>query len=129
MTTEIKFGTDGWRGIIARDFTFHNVRLVTQSICDYLKTQSAVSGPATKTLAGRQRSAVIVGYDCRFLAREYAVATAEVLSGNGFKVWLSAQAVATPAVSFNVVTKKAAGAIIITASHNPYEFNGLKFKT
>lgn len=117
---DIKFGTDGWRGIIARDFTFNNVRLVTQSICDYLKKQSADSG---------QRTAVIVGYDCRFLSREYANAVAAVLSGNGFKVLLSAKAVPTPAVSYNVVNRKAAGAIIITASHNPYEFNGLKFKT
>ncbi|MDD5259372.1 MAG: phosphoglucomutase/phosphomannomutase family protein [bacterium] len=120
MSTEIKFGTDGWRGIIARDFTFNNVRLVTQSISDYLKKQSAVSG---------QRSAVIVGYDCRFLSREYANAVAAVLSGNGFKVLLSLESVPTPAVSYNVVNIKAAGAIIITASHNPYEFNGLKFKT
>ncbi len=120
MTTEIKFGTDGWRGIIARDFTFNNVRLVTQSISDYLKQRTAVSV---------QRSVVIVGYDCRFLSKEYAVAVSEVLSGNGFKVLLSDQTVPTPAVSYNVVNKKAAGAIIITASHNPYEFNGLKFKT
>ncbi len=120
MATEIKFGTDGWRGIIARDFTFNNVRLVTQSICDYLsKLATRNSQPAT----------VLVGYDCRFLSREYAAAVSEVLSGNGFKVLLSAQAVPTPAVSYNVVNKKAAGAIIITASHNPYEFNGLKFKT
>jgi alpha-D-glucose phosphate-specific phosphoglucomutase len=117
---DIKFGTDGWRGIIARDFTFNNVRLVTQSICDYLnKLVTRNPQPAT----------VLVGYDSRFLSREYAATAAEVLSGNGFQVLLSAQEVPTPAVSYNVVTKKTVGAIIITASHNPYEFNGLKFKT
>lgn len=120
MTTEIKFGTDGWRGIIARDFTFNNVRLVTQSISDYLNKLATRNS---------QLVTVLVGYDCRFLSREYALAAAEVLSGNGLKVLLSDQAVPTPAVSFNVVSKKTAGAIIITASHNPYEFNGLKFKT
>lgn len=120
MSREIKFGTDGWRGIIARDFTFHNVRVVTQAICNYLLKQTGSS---------QSHPIVIVGYDCRFLSREYAVTVAEVLSGNAFKVLLSSQAVPTPAVSFNVVSKKTAGAIIITASHNPYEFNGLKFKT
>ena len=120
MVSEIKFGTDGWRGIIARDFTFNNVRLVTQSICDYLNKRPTANG---------QRPTVLVGYDCRFLSKEYAVAVSEVLSGNGFKVLLSEQAAPTPAVSYNVVNKKVTGAIIITASHNPYEFNGLKFKT
>lgn len=114
----IKFGTDGWRGIIARDFTFQNVRTVTQAICDYLLSTT-----------NYQPSTILVGYDCRFLSREFAQASAAVLQGNGFKVLLADNPVPTPVVSFNVVKRKASGAIVITASHNPYQFNGLKVKS
>lgn len=120
MGTVIKFGTDGWRGVIARDFTFHDVKLVTQAVCDYLRK------PAT---SNQKPATVLVGYDCRFLSQEYARTCARVLSGNGFKVWLSGMPAPTPALSYSVVKHKLAGAVIITASHNPYNFNGFKFKT
>ncbi len=120
MSTVIRFGTDGWRGVIARDFTFHNIRLVTQAVADYLKKQSTISN---------QQSTVLVGYDCRFLSREYAQAAARILSGNGYKVLLAGEPTPTPAISYSVVKNELAGAVIITASHNPYNFNGFKFKT
>jgi phosphomannomutase len=116
MTTEIKFGTDGWRAIIARDFTFDNVARCAQGLVDYLK----VRGTADRGL--------VVGYDTRFLSREFAETVAGVGAGNGIKVYLAQQAAPTPVVSFNVLHHHAAGAAIITASHNSGIWNGFKFK-
>lgn len=116
MKTEISFGTDGWRGIISRDFTFENVRWVAQAVADYLIS----SGLAGKGL--------IVGYDRRFLSREYAEEVACVASANGFNVLLAKDYSPTPAVSWAVKEKGAGGGIMITASHNPPKYNGLKFK-
>ncbi|HUT96880.1 MAG TPA: phosphoglucomutase/phosphomannomutase family protein, partial [Dehalococcoidales bacterium] len=113
----IKFGTDGWRGIIAQDFTFDNVRACSQAVADYLK-QGDLS-----------RLGLIIGYDNRFASEDFARAAAEVVAANGIKVYLCPQATPTPAVSFGVLAKKAGGAIIITASHNPAIWNGFKFKT
>jgi alpha-D-glucose phosphate-specific phosphoglucomutase len=116
MTTEIKFGTDGWRAIIARDFTFDNVARCAQGLMDYLKRR----GTADRGL--------VVGYDTRFLSREFAETVAGVGAGNGIKVYLARQAAPTPVISFNVLHHHAAGAAIITASHNPGIWNGFKFK-
>jgi phosphomannomutase len=116
MTTEIKFGTDGWRAIIAQDFTFDNVARCAQGLMDYLKTR----GTADRGL--------VVGYDTRFLSREFAETVAGVGAGNGIKVYLAQQAAPTPVISFNVLHHHAAGAAIITASHNPGIWNGFKFK-
>jgi len=113
----IKFGTDGWRAIIADDFTFANVRRCTQAIADYLKS----SGKAAKEQ--------LVGYDTRFASAEFAQAAAEVLAGNGIKVALSDRAVPTPVVSWGIVTAEGGGGIVITASHNPAAWNGLKYKS
>lgn len=113
----IKFGTDGWRAVIGKDFTFENVKILSQAVADYLKL----------TNKGRI-SRVMVGYDVRFLSREFAYAVASVLAANKIKVAISAKAVSTPVVSF---TTKQAGmnlGIMITASHNPYYFNGFKIK-
>jgi len=113
----IKFGTDGWRGIIAQDFTFDNVRACAQAVADFLKQ----SGSANRGL--------IVGYDTRFASEDFASAAAEVVAGNGIKVYLCPKATPTPVISFGIPARKAGGAIIITASHNPAMWNGFKYKT
>lgn len=117
MSPKIKFGTDGWRAIIAEDFTFDNVRLCAQSVAEYLQD---------KDLAPR---GLVIGYDTRFASEHFAAAAGEVLAGNGIKVHLCPKATPTPVISYGVVDQKAAGAIIITASHNPGQWNGFKVKT
>ena len=114
----IKFGTDGWRGIIGDDFTFNNIRIVGQAIADYLKRNSRKS-----------RLRVVIGYDRRFLSKEFASETGCVLAANGIKVILSSASVPTPAVSFHALYDKYDLGVMITASHNPAKFNGLKIKT
>jgi len=110
----IKFGTDGWRAIIAEDFTFENVRIVSQAIADHFK---------------KEKNAILaIGYDWRFLSKEYAEAVAEVITANGIKVILSDKAVPTPLVSFTIKNKKLSGGVAITASHNPPTYNGIKIK-
>lgn len=116
MSNVIKFGTDGWRGIIGEDFTFDNVRICAQGVANYL--QKAVS-----TVGG-----LIIGYDTRFASEEFAVAAAEVIAGNGIKVCLCSKPTPTPVVSYAITAAKAAGGIMITASHNPALWNGFKYK-
>jgi phosphomannomutase len=114
--TDIKFGTDGWRGLIADDFTFDNVRRVAGAIASYvLKHEEAARG-------------VIVGYDTRFLSDHAGRAVAQVLAAAGISVLLSNDYVPTPAVSFNVKKLGAAGGVMVTSSHNPWNWNGVKFK-
>jgi len=110
---EIKFGTDGWRAIIADTYTLKNVRILTQAVADYL---------------GKGKS-VAVGYDTRFMSANFALAAAEVLRNNGLSVILSDRPVPTPCLSFAVKTRKMDFGIMITASHNPAEYNGYKLKT
>ena len=112
----IKFGTDGWRGAIAEDYTFANVRVVAQATADYLKER------------GQERDGLVVGYDMRFASEFFAAAVAEVLAANGIHVWLADKAAATPAISYSILTHTAAGAAMITASHNPWTDNGYKYK-
>jgi alpha-D-glucose phosphate-specific phosphoglucomutase len=121
----IKFGTSGWRGIIAGDFTFDNVRLAAQGIADYLKSE--IQNP-TSGIAGRQ-PVVIIGYDTRFLGREFSLAVAEVLAVNGLEPLLCNRDTPTPVISHNIRVRKAIGGINMTASHNPAEYQGLKFST
>jgi len=116
MSTIIKFGTDGWRGVIAEDYTFDNVRRCAQGFANYLIE------------TGKQGQAVIVGHDKRFAGEHFAAAAAEVLAANGFKAWLTEDATPTPVISYAVVDKKAAGAVNITASHNPPADNGFKVR-
>jgi len=116
MNNPIKFGTDGWRAVIADDFTFANVRFCAQGAVDYLKQ---------KGLAGR---GVYIGYDHRFASEDFAAAAAEVIAANGIKVFLSPKAIPTPFVSFGVINKQTGGGIAITASHNPAKWNGFKFR-
>src|SRR5271163_3509389 len=114
--TQIKFGTDGWRGLIADDFTFDNVRRVAGAIASYvLKHEDPTHG-------------VIVGYDTRFLSDRAARAVAEVIAGAGIPVLLANDDVPTPAVSYNVKKLGAAGGVMVTSSHNPWKWNGVKFK-
>jgi alpha-D-glucose phosphate-specific phosphoglucomutase len=113
----IKFGTDGWRGIIADDFTFDNVRICAQAVADYLNN----SGLAERGL--------VIGYDTRFASEDFARVTAEVICGNGIKVYLCTKATPTPVISYGVLVKKAGGAVVITASHNPPQWNGFKYKS
>jgi phosphomannomutase len=117
MSLAIKFGTDGWWGIIAQDFTFDNVRLCAQCVAEHLQDVN---------LASRN---LIVGYDTRFASENFAAAAAEVITANGIKVYLCPMATPTPVISYGILDRKAAGAIIITASHNPAMWNGFKVKT
>ena len=113
----IKFGTSGWRGIIGEDFTFENVRVATQGIVNYLK-KSAQKG-----------NGVVVAYDTRFLSEKFASEGAKIFAFNGIQAYLCTRDVPTPCASFETVRRKAMGAINFTASHNPPEYNGLKFST
>ena len=113
--SDIKFGTDGWRGRIADDYTFANLRRCAQGFANYLK-------------ANDLQGSVVVGHDKRFLAEHFAAATAEVLAGNGFKVFLTDKATPTPVISFSVGNKGALGAVNLTASHNPPEDCGFKVR-
>jgi alpha-D-glucose phosphate-specific phosphoglucomutase len=121
----IKFGTSGWREIIARDFTFENVRLATQGIANYLKSEM---GNPKSTIFGR-KPILIVGHDTRFLAREFSLAAAEVLAANGIEPLLCDRDTPTPVIAYAIRHRKAIGGINFTASHNPAEYQGLKFST
>ncbi len=123
--SQIKFGTDGWRAVIAEDFNFANVARVAQAAADYWQSEiknskSAVFGFEPK---------VIVGYDRRFFSDRFAQISADVLNGNGFKVILTPDPTPTPSVSFAVKDLGAVGGVMITASHNPPIFNGFKLKS
>jgi phosphoglucomutase len=114
----IRFGTSGWRAIIADEFTNDNVRLVTNAICAQMKE----SGFAEKT-------PVIVGYDTRFLGEKFADVCVKEVAANGFRAFRCTHATPTPAISHAIRKEKAAGGINFTASHNPPEYNGIKFST
>src|SRR6266568_827758 len=115
----IKFGTDGWRAVIAEDFTFANVERVTQATADYWRANPA---PGTE-------KKVIVGYDRRFFSDQFGRRAAEVFAANGFQVVLTPDPTPTPSVSFAVKHQRAVGGVMITASHNPPIFNGFKLKS
>ena len=121
----IKFGTSGWRGLIAHDFTFDNVRLATQGIADYLKSE--IRNP--KSEISRRKPVVIIGHDTRFLGREFSLAVAEVLAANGLTPLLCERDAPTPVIAHTIRARKAIGGINMTASHNPAEWQGLKFST
>jgi alpha-D-glucose phosphate-specific phosphoglucomutase len=114
----IKFGTDGWRAVISDTFTFNNLRLVAQAIADYVLDEGG---------NGREPE-VIIGFDTRFLSDRYATEIARVMAGNGIVGWLTRADAPTPAISYSVVEKNAAAGIMVTASHNPPRYNGIKLK-
>lgn len=114
--TLIQFGTDGWRGKIAEDFTFDNVRRCAQGFARYLMAH------------GKSGADIVVGHDRRFASRDFALAAAEVMAANGHRVWLTDGPTPTPVISYSIVERRAAGAISITASHNPPSDNGFKVR-
>jgi alpha-D-glucose phosphate-specific phosphoglucomutase len=116
MATSIKFGTDGWRAIIAEDYTFDNVRICAQAVAKYMQDSRVAD------------RGVVIGYDTRFSSEDFAAATAEVMAGNGIRAYLCDRAAPTPTISFSILDKKAGGAVIITSSHNPAIWNGFKIK-
>jgi len=113
---QIKFGTDGWRDLIAENYTFENVHRVARGTALYFKKQP------------NAKAGIIIGYDGRFLGREFAELTARVLASEGLKVFIAKTVVSTPATSLAIVKKKLAGGVMITASHNPAQYNGFKIK-
>ncbi|CAM5787182.1 MULTISPECIES: phosphoglucomutase/phosphomannomutase family protein [Brevibacillus] len=113
--TAIRFGTDGWRAIVADEFTMENVRVVAQAIAAYTKG------------IGQEEQGIIIGHDTRFLGRRFALAVAGVLAANGIRTYLANESVPTPVVAFGVKHFAVSGAIMITASHNPPEYNGIKY--
>jgi len=117
--SQIKFGTDGWRAVIAEDFTFANVQRVAQASADYWRAHAE---------PGTERK-VIIGYDRRFFSDAFAHASAEVFAGNDYQVILTPEPTPTPSVSFAVKAQRAVGGVMITASHNPPIFNGFKLKS
>jgi phosphomannomutase len=116
MSFKIQFGTDGWRGVIAEDYTFDNVRRCTQGFAKYLLNHTV------------SKLWIVVGYDKRFHSENFALAAAEVLTGNGIGVYLTDGPTPTPIIAFSVVEKHADGAVNITASHNPATDNGYKVR-
>src|SRR3977135_1808320 len=111
----IKFGTDGWRGIIADDFTYANVRRVAQGTADYMRSRS-------------NDALAVVGYDCRFASEDFARTVADIFATNGVRTLIFDRPSPTQVASWTVIDRKATGAVVITASHNPYQFNGIKYK-
>src|ERR1700724_194707 len=114
MTAAIKFGTLGWRAIIAEDFTFANVRLAVAAIAEHVRSRNA-------------KPTLIVGHDTRFFAEEFSLTAAQILREHGIHVLLCERAAPTPAIAFEIKRRKIDGAINFTASHNPAEYQGLKF--
>ncbi len=116
MSRIVQFGTDGWRAIVAEDYTYANVRDAAQGTAEYVRE------------SGQAANGVVVGYDTRYVSEFFAAAVAEVLAANDLKVYLTNTAVPTPTVSYSVLDKHAGGAVVITSSHNPWTYNGYKYK-
>src|SRR6202158_4309125 len=113
---KIRFGTDGWRGVIAGDFTYENVRRVAQGTAEFMKSRS------NDPLA-------VVGYDCRLASENFARTIADIFATNGVRSLIFDRPSPTQVASWTVIDRKATGAAVVTASHNPYLFNGIKFKS
>ena len=117
MATQIKFGTSGWRAVMAEEFTFANVRRAVHGIARFVVSQKS------------KRARVIVGRDPRFLGETFCAMAADILSSYGITPLVIAEPAPTPPISYAVTQSKADGAINFTASHNPPEYNGIKFST
>ncbi|MDE3057165.1 MAG: phosphoglucomutase/phosphomannomutase family protein [Bacteroidota bacterium] len=116
MMAPIKFGTDGWRGVIAEDFTFANVQKVALATARYFRNHKKI------------KNGIVIGYDARFLSKEFAHTAAQVIASAGLKVKLADKIASTPMTSLGIVKMNAAGGVVITASHNPAKYNGFKIK-
>jgi phosphomannomutase len=116
IMADIKFGTDGWRAVIADDYTFDNVRMVALAFARYYRKHPKIA------------NGVVVGGDARFGSQNFSAAVAQVIASQGIKVWLAENVVSTPMVSLGIIRKSAAAGVMITASHNPPEWNGFKIK-
>src|SRR5260370_6801415 len=116
MADQIKFGTDGWRGMVADDLTFASVRRVAQGAAEYIRSLS-------------KDPLAVVGYDCRFASEDFARTVADVFAANGVRTLIFDRPSPTQVASWTVIDRKATGAAVVTASHNPYLFNGIKFKS
>ncbi len=116
MDNPVHFGTDGWRALIGETFTFDNVRACAQAVADHFATTY-----------GKQKP-VVVGFDTRFLSDEFALAVARIMAGNGFRVQLADRPAPTPALSYRIIEAGACGGVVVTSSHNPYRWNGIKVK-
>ncbi|MEE8518086.1 MAG: phosphoglucomutase/phosphomannomutase family protein, partial [Dehalococcoidia bacterium] len=114
--TTITFGTDGWRALIARDYTFENVRACAEGVCLLLEESSKAA------------QGLVIGYDTRFGSPEFAAEVAQVSAAHGIRTYLADHAVPTPALSFSVLNHGAGGGVVITASHNSSLWNGFKYK-
>lgn len=134
---KIKFGTDGWRAVISEDFTFENVKAVAQAMADYVKSEKGKTlvrrspgegGKNEKSKLYGRKLALVVGYDTRFLSEKYAELISCVVAANGIKAVLADRPTPTPSVSFNIKHRKFIGGIMVTASHNPARYNGIKYK-
>ena len=119
---QIKFGTSGWRGIISDDFTFENVKIVVQAIADYIIKTNIKNRNSARPLP-----CVIVGYDTRFLSKEFAEKAACILAANNIRAYLAKRDVPTPVIACYICQQKMQGGVNFTASHNPAEYNGIKF--
>src|SRR5580658_9160527 len=129
----IQFGTSGWRAVFAKDFTFDNLRRLTHALAGHIKENQEFGFPSPDyqaqagNLPAGQPPTVIVAYDPRFMSEDFAKETAEVLAADGVRVLLSSAEVPTPAAAWAVRQHKAVGAVVITASHNPAQYNGYKW--
>lgn len=116
VESPVRFGTDGWRALIADTFTFENVQACAQAIADHFAATYGKTKP------------VVVGFDTRFLSDQFALSVARVIAGNGFDVQLASRPAPTPALSFRIIEAEACGGVVVTSSHNPYNWNGIKVK-
>ena len=124
----IRFGTDGWRAVIGDEFTFANLERVSQAYASYLTDDADNQASKSNSPSDPHRKTVVIGYDRRFLSKNFAQRVAEIMAGNGLEILCFEQEVPTPLVSWTVRETRASGGVVITASHNPPEFNGFKIK-
>src|SRR5712672_3814304 len=130
-TSPIKFGTSGWRGLIADDFTFANVRLAVTAIAEHTNAEACQGARGAKGAkgAGTKSPTVLVGYDTRFYSEEFSQLAVEILQQHKIKTLLCETFTPTPAVAYEIMRRKLDGAINFTASHNPAQYHGLKFSS
>src|SRR4029077_2580468 len=128
IASPVKFGTSGWRGLIADDFTFANIRLAVTAIAEHINAKAAKGAKGGKG-AKANAPTVLVGYDTRFYSEEFSQLAVEILQQNKIRTLLCETFTPTPAIAFEIILRKLDGAINFTASHNPAQYHGLKFSS